>query len=118
MTLTTPSVTTMHLLCCRGMRLLLNAPALRSLLIVDCSFNLFTPTHCSRLESLSLVVRILQRPQHCIFVCSSSVRGHLVSQSLPSCRSQRRGLFDDSGMLRTARLSTDAWQVALYTQGL
>ena len=59
-TLTTPSVTTMHLLCCRGMRLLLNAPALRSLLVVDCSFNLFTPTHCSRLESLSLVVRILE----------------------------------------------------------
>ena len=57
MTLTTPSVTTMHLLCCRGMRLLLNAPALRSLLIVDCTFNLFTPTHCLRLESLALVVR-------------------------------------------------------------
>ena len=57
MTLNTSSVTTMHLLCCRGSRLLLNAPALRSLLLADCSFNLFTPTQCLRLESLSLVVR-------------------------------------------------------------
>ncbi len=47
----------MHLLCCRGMRLTLHAPALRTLLLADCSFNMLTPSHCSRLESLSLVVR-------------------------------------------------------------